>query len=102
VRGYILDAAGEPVEELDLMAWARWFERRDNGRIVKHQHIGDVLVSTVFLGIDHNWLRTGPPVLWETMVFGGPLAGEMDRCPGSRADALAMHARMVRRVMEES
>lgn len=26
-------------------------------------------VSTVFLGIDHSF-RSGPPVLWETMVFG--------------------------------
>jgi len=27
-------------------------------------------VSTVFLGLDHNW-GEGPPVLFETMVFGG-------------------------------
>jgi hypothetical protein len=33
--------------------------------------IGDVRVSTVFLMIDHNWLD-GPPILFETMVFGGP------------------------------
>ena len=30
-----------------------------------------VMVSTVFLGIDHN-LNGGPPILFETMVFGGP------------------------------
>jgi hypothetical protein len=27
-------------------------------------------VSTVFLFHDHNWSRLGPPILWETMVFG--------------------------------
>jgi hypothetical protein len=32
--------------------------------------IGDITVSTVFLGIDHNWSGEGPPVLWETMIFG--------------------------------
>lgn len=26
-------------------------------------------VSTVFLGINHNHLRRGPPILYETMVF---------------------------------
>ena len=29
------------------------------------------MVSTVFLGLDHNW-NGGPPILFETMVFGGP------------------------------
>jgi hypothetical protein len=26
-------------------------------------------VSTVFLGLDHNYDSTGPPILFETMVF---------------------------------
>jgi len=29
-----------------------------------------VSISTIFLGVDHAWFG-GPPVLWETMVFGG-------------------------------
>jgi hypothetical protein len=29
-------------------------------------------ISTVFLALDHNW-GEGPPVLFETMIFGGPL-----------------------------
>jgi hypothetical protein len=31
-------------------------------------------VSTVFLCVDHQW-GDGDPVLFETMVFGGPLDG---------------------------
>jgi len=32
--------------------------------------IGDnVVVSTVFLGLDHQWHPDGPPMLFETMVF---------------------------------
>jgi hypothetical protein len=27
-------------------------------------------ISTVYLGIDHNFLLTGPPLIFETMVFG--------------------------------
>lgn len=32
--------------------------------------IDDIIVSTVFLGIDHSFGVSGPPVLFETMVFG--------------------------------
>ena len=35
-----------------------------------HTLVGDLLVSTVFLGLDFSLGRVGPPVLWETMVFG--------------------------------
>lgn len=31
----------------------------------------DEEVSTVFLGLDHNWTNQGPPLLFETMIFGG-------------------------------
>jgi len=39
-------------------------------RIVGRTDVDSYRVSTVFLGIDHNWYPTGPPVLFETMVFG--------------------------------
>jgi hypothetical protein len=52
----------------------------------------------VFLGLDHSF-RQGPPILWETMVFGGPLDGEMMRYT-SRAEAFDGHQEMCRRVRE--
>jgi len=67
---YVLAPDGRtPVIERDTLKWAAWFESAD--RIVRQDKIGDYVVSTVFLGIDHNWMRRGGPVLWETMVFGG-------------------------------
>lgn len=51
----------------DLMTWANMFEKFTN-RIVAQTQIGPVLVSTVFLGLDHNF-GAGDPVLFETMVF---------------------------------
>lgn len=40
----------------------------------------DCSVSTVFLGFDHNHSDVSfAPVLWETLVFGGPLDGEGQR-----------------------
>jgi hypothetical protein len=58
--------------------------------------IGEVRVSTVFLGIDHAW--EGPPLLFETMVFGGPLDEEMERY-STWEEAERGHAVMARRVL---
>jgi len=60
----------EPVEEPDLVTWAMWMETAD--RCVKHTEQGDVRVSTVFLGLDHNFGDLfGLPILFETMAFVG-------------------------------
>jgi hypothetical protein len=93
---YVLDEHGNPKVEPDLIKWGTWFERAD--RHVGQTLVGDTKVSTVFLGLDHNFSNSGPPVLWETMVFGGPLDMEQKRCSGSREQAEAMHLNMVQYV----
>jgi len=93
---YILDADERPIEEPDLLTWARWMESHPH-REVARDTAGEVLVSTVFLGLDHN-LFGGPPILYETMVFGGPLDQEMDRY-ATRDQAIAGHAAMLARVL---
>ena len=40
--------------------------------------IGQVRVSTVFLGLNHAF-GDGPPLWFETMVFGGELDQEQER-----------------------
>lgn len=66
-RYYKLDAQGNHVA-CDVTEWARWFEDED-ARIIARNHIwDDMLVSTIFLGIDHGFGR-GDEVLYETMIF---------------------------------
>ena len=67
---YILDGK-KPVKCPDLMKFARSFEDNDDARTVACEDIEGVTVSTVFLGIDHNFHGDGPPILFETLVFGG-------------------------------
>ncbi len=55
-------------------------------------------VSTVFLGLDHGWGLSDEPVLWETMVFDGPLDDTQVRYT-SGAAAIEGHALMVARLM---
>ena len=55
----------------------RWFETSE--RQIGDDTIGKTRVSTVFLGIDHNFYGSSGPVLFETLIFDGPLADEMWR-----------------------
>jgi hypothetical protein len=86
---YILDAEGNPVHEPDLMKWAKWFEGGDKRRLARTEISKEITVSTLFLGIDHNW-GDGSPVLWETMIFGGPHDQYQERYT-SRQAALKGH-----------
>ena len=69
MKKYIL-VDKRPVVENNLMAWGRWFEKDANRRVASDQ-IGGILISTVFLGLDHSFSENGPPLLFETMIFGG-------------------------------
>jgi hypothetical protein len=90
---YILDENNNPVAEPDLMKWAQWLENSE--RVLQHDKLpNDVLVSTVFLGINHNW-GGGAPLLWETMIFGGAHDQYQDRY-SSINEALAGHNNAVK------
>lgn len=93
-----LDAHGEPVQ-CDLPGWARWMEEAADQRQVALTDVGDARISTIFTGFDYNLFGDGPPVLWETMVFGGPLDREQRRYT-SRAGAEAGHLDLVEQVRQ--
>lgn len=91
---YILDANGNPKPEPDVRAWGEWVQKADR-RIALDKFDG-VKVSTVFLGLDHNF-GSGEPLVFETMVFGGPFDEECERY-STREQAIAGHAAMVAKV----
>lgn len=91
-RYYILD--GTTPVMCDLLKWAEWFALSD--RTVACTDLGECRVSTVFLGSDYS-LNGGPPLIFETMVFGGPHDGEIDRY-STWDEANAGHAEMVARI----
>lgn len=96
---YVLDEAGNPIRCKSVLKWGRFFENSDLRRVAEDQ-IGDQRVSTVFLGIDHRF-GEGPPVLYETMIFGGP-HDEFQERYNTKAEAVAGHeaaCRMARRAL---
>lgn len=70
---FILDGH-TPVAEPDVVKWGRWLEEADRTVGLTKTRAGEV--STVFLGLDHNFSDEGPPILFESLVFGGKLNGE--------------------------
>jgi hypothetical protein len=94
---FMLDAENNVVPMNDFTAWAHWFEHFAN-RIVGYTEItSECKVSTVFMGVDQRFVLTvgsrdlrhreparvrgraadeafdnGPPLVFETMIFGGP------------------------------
>ena len=73
--------------------WGALMERGD--RQVARDEFDGITVSTVFLGIDHNF-SGGPPLIFETMVFGGGLTeyqtryATWDEAEAGHRDALAL------------
>jgi hypothetical protein len=92
---YTLDADGQPVPCDDVIAWSLWFETADRHVAQDADEATGVRVSTVFLGLDHQWKHGAPPLLWETLIFGGARDGETYRY-SSRAAALDGHRAICR------
>lgn len=82
----------KPVLVSNLHIWAEKFKLDE--RQVRRTLIGDVEISTVFLGIDHRRTRRGPPILFETMIFDatGKYDYYEDRC-STWKEATQMHQR---------
>jgi len=92
---YILD--GHKAIPCTSLEWARWYETAKQKRIVAKDTVCGHDISTVFLGLDHQWNDVGPPHIFETMVFGGPLDQEQERC-STWEQAEKMHGDMCNRV----
>lgn len=76
VTTYILneDHSVSPCSDMEI--WGAYMGNMGS-RIVKKTLINESEVSTVFLGVDHNYSFSGIPILFETMVFG-PLDPDQD------------------------
>ena len=69
MRSRHYDMNGQP---MTMEEWAAAFEdtkRRIIGQELVGWGPGKKWVSTVWLGLDHNYYETGPPLIFETMVF---------------------------------
>jgi hypothetical protein len=85
----------------NLIQWGRELETCDR-RVAFTRVLGLCYVSTVFLGLDHNYERLmggdGPPILFESMTFwAGDGGDEQERC-ATWSEAEEIHRQMVAEV----
>ena len=94
MSGYYILKNKKAVQVNNLTEWATQFGKQ-NKRVAKDT-INGVDISTMFLGLDHQYSK-GKPLLFETMVFGGELDQEQERY-STWEEAVAGHRRMVIKV----
>lgn len=82
-------------KESKPISFERWLELTGDleYKIVAKTKVGTNEVSTVWLGMNHNWGR-GPPLIFETLVF--PACDDMYRY-ATLEQALNGHETMVQR-----
>jgi hypothetical protein len=91
------------IRRVDSMEeWCRYYSANgDKNRIVAQTEEGEILISTIFTGLNRNWLRPDePPVLFETMVFGGEFS-EVTVRYSTYEEALQGHSIMVSAVLKK-
>lgn len=101
---YTLGDDHVPIPCPDTLKWGKWYETAE--RHVAQTTVGNLWVSTVFLGMDHQY-GDGPPLLYETMVFGFDEKGERDYADrecyrySTWDDAEAGHAAVVKQLQKQ-
>lgn len=92
------DRQGVPIISVD--AWAQMFEHFETRRVGATHLPNGFLVSTVWLGLDHNhWSPGNPPIIFESMVFRDCRDAE-SYCQvryATEEEAIAGHERLVHR-----
>ena len=71
-------------------------------KILQQDHVGNFMVSTIWLGLDHNFSFKGPPIIFESMVFdqfgrSGFSVGQQVDCRryATQQEAMAGHAELL-------
>lgn len=72
------------------------FMEGSNDRVIAQEQVGESMVSTVFLDMNHAF-GDGPPILFETLVLGGVYDQEQERYY-TYEEAEAGHAVMLAKV----
>lgn len=102
---YCFNQAGQPIT-LEACMTALFCLGDDDSLAAKRVRFDElrvggeaVDVSTVWLGIDHGFGLTEKPIIFESMVFGGPL-DETCRRYCTRDEAIAGHGELVAEILQ--
>jgi hypothetical protein len=69
----------KPVPAQSIEHWQSFYFVEEN-RLVAWDSIGDANISTVFTGTNSRYWGDGPPLVFETMIFGGVHDNKQWKC----------------------
>lgn len=94
---YILGEDQKPALCNDLMKWLEWFEdANESGSLrIAEDSVGDYRVSTIFLGINHQFKYGDRPILYETIVFDKEGNDVLQHRYSTREEALTGHQELI-------
>ena len=94
---YVLDENNKAIKS-SVEHWTEWSQKNPTRKVIGKTKIGDDLISTVFLGLEHGyWPDLN--ILWETMVFGQSCNDQYQERYSSHERAVEGHERIVRAVI---
>ena len=73
----------------DIDEWIKFMQT--DRHIIKKSATKNGLISTIFLALDHNFAFEGNPMLFETMIFYGPLDGRYQTRCSTYNESMIMH-----------
>jgi 20S proteasome alpha/beta subunit len=90
----VYNRQGEPIS---MGEFARLFEDVDYS-VLRQEETADkhYWVSTVWLGIDHNFSGEGPPIIFETMVFAQTTDAQSRLMEGTSCERYATEEQAIR------
>ena len=87
---------GRDGKPITFARWVAIMEKSPETRIVEQTNLPNgVLVSTVWLGMSHNFFGGATPLIFETMIFGEDWDSEYQERYATEAEAIAGHKRAV-------
>lgn len=91
VADHFFDRAGQPI------SYRRYAELKsdDHYHRVGTDTVGSSWISTVWLGINYEWRKERLPIIYETMIFDGPLDTTTERY-STEDKARVGHARWIK------
>ena len=97
---YILGPNNENIKTT-FEGWIQWEKDNPDRKIISRNRIfvneEEILISTVFLGLDHAFGHYGP-ILFETMIFKGEHDGWQDRYETYR-EAIEGHNKVFQQII---
>ena len=89
VRAMYYNRDGTPIEgPHPTLEWAKLFEDTKGRIIGRTTTLYGEKLSTVWLGLDHNYSMKGPPIIFETMLFA-PESDELKKAKRMRITKIA-------------